>query len=1246
MRKKRLSSLFLAVVMAVSLCPVLPSTAFAAGGQSDSTGAWIGSITYNGREQKLKPQVSDATTGQMLTENVDYTLSYSNNVHAGTAYVTVQGIGSHSNSLGYTATFTIEPARLTVTVNDADCPYYSTPSYSYTITSGQLYGSDTLPAPTYSLAQKQGQTGVYTINAVFPNVSDYDIEVIPGTLTYTDTDFNVDNVSAVTYNGAAQTPKPLVTSKSGAVLTENTHYRLSYQNNRDAGTGTIIITGLGTYANQVKQVQFTINPAPIKIRVNDVLCKVNETPIFSYTMTSGQLYGGDQLSTPTYSLYSGTNGTKGITVSFTQMSNYDIQVTDGTLTYTSGSSTGTVVVGDIGDVYYNGSVQTPKPTVTTASGTTLTEGSHYTLNYSNNRYAGQASVRVTGIGSYSGVIDKTVYFNILRAPLTVQVNDVRCSIYSNPAYSYVITKGRLYGTDSLGTPTYSTYSKTGYSYGPTFGIRATFSSSSAANYDITVLEGTLTYTDVDASGLSYAITASSNSGGTISPSGRTMVYRGESQTYRFYPNSGYEIVAVYVDGYDVGDVDRYTFSNVRADHEIYVDFGRTDSSRYEIEVDCSSGGTVSPSGSVYVSRGNSRTFYFSPNSGYEVEAIYVDGRELSYVDDDYTFSNVRADHTLYVEFVRTGSTSTRYEIDASSSSGGSISPSGTVRVTRGNSRTFSFEPNSGYEVSAIYVDGKKLSYVDDDYTFSNVRDDHTIYVEFARTSSISSKYTIKATSSSGGSISPSGTASVTRGSSKTYKFTANSGYRIYAVYVDGEELEGIPSSYTFSNVRDDHTIYVEFEKGSNTTKYEIEASASSGGTISPSGTATVTRGNSKTYNFTAKSGYRIAAVYVDDVKISGVPTSYTFSGVRDDHTIYVEFEKGSNSTKYDITATASSGGRVSPSGTASVTRGNSKTYTFTPSSGYEVLGVYVDGEYVGYEDEYTFSAVDDDHVLYVEFAKASGSTSRYDIDITCTGNGTVSPNNRGTITVARGNDRTFTFTPDEGYEVYRVYVDGKQVTTADSYTFKSVSADHTLTVEFAKTGSKLSYPTYWVNPFVDVKAGDWFYESVKYMNGNGLVQGTSATTFSPNVNTTRGMIITILYRLAGSPAVSSGTVFYDVGANAYCADAVKWGVQNNIISGYGDGTFRPEDPITREEMVTALYNYSRYEGYSVSNLSDLTWRYTDYGQISSFAITPMSWAHANGIITGRTTTTINPKDTTTRAEVSTIFTRFCLRFSV
>ena len=148
------------------------------------------------------------------------------------------------------------------------------------------------------------------------------------------------------------------------------------------------------------------------------------------------------------------------------------------------------------------------------------------------------------------------------------------------------------------------------------------------------------------------------------------------------------------------------------------------------------------------------------------------------------------------------------------------------------------------------------------------------------------------------------------------------------------------------------------------------------------------------------------------------------------------------------------------------------------------------------------------------------------------------------------------------------------------------------------------------NPFTDISINDWYYDEIQYVYDNGIMQGTSATTFNPAASTSRGMIATILYRIEGSPAVS-GNQFSDVKASDYFANAVSWAAKNGIVNGYGDGTFKPNQPISREEMAAMVYRYAQYKNYDVSARADLS-KYTDASTISSYALTAMQWVNCNG----------------------------------
>ena len=176
--------------------------------------------------------------------------------------------------------------------------------------------------------------------------------------------------------------------------------------------------------------------------------------------------------------------------------------------------------------------------------------------------------------------------------------------------------------------------------------------------------------------------------------------------------------------------------------------------------------------------------------------------------------------------------------------------------------------------------------------------------------------------------------------------------------------------------------------------------------------------------------------------------------------------------------------------------------------------------------------------------------------------------------------------------------------------------------------------------FSDVNEKDWFFSDVQYVRGKALMNGTSETTFAPNDPTTRGMIVTILWRLDGEPQTVNKIPFSDVISEKYYYNAVGWASANRIVSGYNDTSFGPEDHITREQLAAILYRYASYKELNVSSNTDIN-KFKDFEEISEYAVEAMKWANANGIITGITSETISPKGNATRCQVAAILKRMC-----
>lgn len=270
---------------------------------------------------------------------------------------------------------------------------------------------------------------------------------------------------------------------------------------------------------------------------------------------------------------------------------------------------------------------------------------------------------------------------------------------------------------------------------------------------------------------------------------------------------------------------------------------------------------------------------------------------------------------------------------------------------------------------------------------------------------------------------------------------------------------------------------------------------------------------------------------------------------------------------------------------------------------------------------------------------SSGKTT-YKVTTSAVNNGGVnaSPSN-----AEKGATITITLSPDKGYKLDKLTVtdgSGKTVSTVKKsdtvYTFTMPASAVKVGVSYVKATETPSE-----TKFNDVSANDWFASAVDYVTGKGMMNGTADNTFSPKANTTRGMIVTVLYRLENQPSTSAAS-FTDVASGAYYANAVAWANANGIVSGYGSGKFGPNDKVTREQLAAILYRYAQYKKYDVSVGEDTNiLSYDDAQSISTYAIPAIQWACGAGVVTGKSGSKLDPKGNATRAEVAAMLMRFC-----
>lgn len=280
--------------------------------------------------------------------------------------------------------------------------------------------------------------------------------------------------------------------------------------------------------------------------------------------------------------------------------------------------------------------------------------------------------------------------------------------------------------------------------------------------------------------------------------------------------------------------------------------------------------------------------------------------------------------------------------------------------------------------------------------------------------------------------------------------------------------------------------------------------------------------------------------------------------------------------------------------------------------------------------EYTFT--------YVGGGSSSSisAPTTYAVNVNAATNGTVAADKK---TASKGTTVTVTASPSKGYVVDAVKVvdkDGKDVAVTEKdgkYVFTMPASAVTVTGSF-----KAETPAPVALPFTDVKSGNWFYDAVKYAYAQGLMTGTSATTFAPNGTMNRAMIVTVLYRLEKSPAVTGASKFTDVPAGQWYSDAVAWAAANKIVNGYDETTFGPMNAVTREQMAAILFRYEQVKGLENVTLEENLNRFPDQNKISAYAIPALQWAVGQKIINGNTDGTLDPTGTATRAQVAQIFT--------
>lgn len=617
-----------------------------------------------------------------------------------------------------------------------------------------------------------------------------------------------------------------------------------------------------------------------------------------------------------------------------------------------------------------------------------------------------------------------------------------------------------------------------------------------------------------------------------------------------------------------------------------------------------------------------------------------------------------------------------HAIEGENCSNGSVSTSKT-QAMREDKVVVNATPDPGYSVDSVYyyengnVDNKTpITAVNGEYSFSMPDTGVTVGATFKE----NDKYTITVSPTAGGYVTVNPNGQVAAGTQVTVEAQPLMGYEVTKiVYYESSQgsisPEDITTSKTFKMPAHNVTVQATFKKiETPTTDHSIVLASSIAGGKIWSSAYSAEAGETVYIYVYPERGWTTKDVYYKTTADSGiVPTwqyltheywkdtqSYeVWSFVMPDHGVYVyadftyydDYGTYYIDTSYDSTLGGVevwvNNNYVGNDWHQGSWANNNDTVSFKVKPYYsdDVVSVSVVGkrtgwnysyDYNSYSGWYTFSMPSEDVTISVDFR--SGVHKVY-VDKVTDGKLTVSDD-----WAKYGQIVYITAVPDYGCTLSSLSV---RTATGDSVhvynaqkadTYYFYMPDQYVSVSAVFTGKYTSVP------FNDVSYGDWYYNAVQFVYSKGIMDGVDYYKFAPNGTITRGMILTMLWRMAGEPFEMPVTSFTDVEIGRYYTTAVAWACRNGIADGMGESTFGPNDAITREELVTLLYRYAQYFGHSCIGTS--IEGFADAGSVSSYAYNAMCWAYKAGVVTGTTGSRLNPQGTASRAEAAQMIMSF------
>lgn len=765
------------------------------------------------------------------------------------------------------------------------------------------------------------------------------------------------------------------------------------------------------------------------------------------------------------------------------------------------------------------------------------------------------------------------------------------------------------------------------------------------------------------------VTAAAEENGTVSGLPE-IVRHGTEITLTAAPKQGYEFEGWYVNGTrldEAGEV--YTFT-AEESADYIAKFTVKEGKTVTYSVNNEEFGTISAlaDGKAFasgdkVSAAKKINFTVIPNDGYRVKewiglpsdaVIGADNlsAEIAALDSDAEVTAVLEEIPTYsITLLNTENGKLTAEVNGAAADA----------VREGTEVTFTAVPDAGYMFSKWTNDADGMQTA----SFKlNITKNMTVGAEFIPASYYDVKYEVLSGTTGGTVSGKTDETDITsgivvrhaKGSKLVFTAVPEQNKMVKEWRVNGEVSSELSNKLEF-NLERNTEVTVEFEDlqlwkiaddvPGEYSLTDIVRTPSDYGTDSD---RTIRNGGTAEFKVTAAEGKTVTGVEIADdtansVKISR-NTDGTYSvkltGIKKDVTLSVQTENG-----IPLTIENAENGTIAvkrentelASG-AVVKAGDILTVTASPAKNYKVSAVKVNGNVLS-GGSYTVSDTDTSVVISAEFTYSGGSSAgggggggSSSVTVSFESNGGSEVDS---ITANRNDVIAEPSAPAKaGFDFAGWYTD-KELNNKYDFAQK-VTKSFTL---YAKWLEKQSGDNERKNPFTDVHEDEWFYDDVEYVFSNNLMNGITDTTFDPNGLITRAMLVTILWRAEGGKQVNYAMTFEDVDLDGYYAEAVRWAASENIVKGYSDTEFMPDRNITREQIAAIMHRYAAYKGYDVSvgeNTNILS--YSDYSNISGYAVEAVQYAVGAGLMHGKTENTINPADNATRAEIAAIIQRF------